>query len=105
MLSVSEHPIASPSIRFQAAQGNTVIVNLRNESVTLNPILANFLPYLDGKKNQQELMTILQSWIDQGKIKPPPGKDGQPVIPTPEMVHGLLKNTLHRLAGSALLIG
>jgi methyltransferase-like protein/SAM-dependent methyltransferase len=59
VLTVTERPVASPVARLQALK-STMVTNLRHERVTLDELDRCLIQYLDGSRNQAELVRCLQ---------------------------------------------
>lgn len=65
---LSHAPLASPLARWQAAQGKELIINLKCESIPLDPVYRALLPYLDGQNDQTALLKILNQLIKKKHI-------------------------------------
>ncbi len=63
-------PEASPLARWQFANGEEAVLNLLDQVESLPPIVANFLPYLDGRHDREALLKVLFGWLEQGYIQP-----------------------------------
>jgi methyltransferase-like protein/SAM-dependent methyltransferase len=65
-----DKPLASAVARLQAKDG-TMITNLWHDRVHLNDLQRYLLPFVDGTRSRQELLTILVGGVAEGKIKLP----------------------------------
>jgi methyltransferase-like protein/2-polyprenyl-3-methyl-5-hydroxy-6-metoxy-1,4-benzoquinol methylase len=52
-------PVASPWVRWQAANGSGQVTNLRHERVELDPLNQFLAQHLDGTRDTQELVDVL----------------------------------------------
>jgi methyltransferase-like protein len=51
--------VASPWVRWQAANGSGQVTNLRHERVELDPLNQFLAQHLDGTRDTQELVDVL----------------------------------------------
>lgn len=99
-----ERPCASAVARWQVAHGTDKVSNLRHERVNLDPLARHLLPALDGSRNHDELLDMLEELAKQGMLKTE--QDGRAVT-NPATHRQLLRQeltaTLHWLGRAALL--
>jgi hypothetical protein len=102
---VSERPLASPAVRLQARQGDTV-TNLRHERVNLDEASYRLLPFLDGSRDRAALLGVLQGSLARGALTV---RQGDEVVDDAEQAGKILEQALdaklERLANAALLVG
>jgi methyltransferase-like protein len=102
---VSERPLASPAVRFQARQGDTV-TNLRHERVNLDEASYRLLTLLDGSRDRAALLAVLQGELARGALTV---RQGDEVVQDVEQAGQILAQELdarlERLANAALLVG
>ena len=100
---ISEQPLVSQLVRYQAANGYK-ITNLRHERIVLDEISTDLLTYLDGQHDHSMLIDILRK-KDVIEILQ---KDGQPVKDEAAIYRALneiVQKKLKQFAQAALLIG
>ncbi len=102
---VSERPLVSQLVRWQATQW-TRVTNRRHERVILNDFARVVVNLLDGSRNREELRQSLQDLFEEGKLslQEDAGEEDMEVKPM-EVLDISLDHTLGWLARAALLIG
>jgi methyltransferase-like protein/SAM-dependent methyltransferase len=105
VLAVGERPAASPLARLQAAAGEPA-TNLRHYSTELSEFDGLVLRHLDGSRDRAALVEALAAVVASGDLEIEQGD--QPLrdaAKVREVLAESLEASLHRLAGSALLVG
>ncbi len=105
-LGVSERPVASPVVRFQA-QKNKRVTNLYHQRVDLDELDRFLLGYLDGRHDRTELLDLLLTGpVAQGALTAQ--RDGEKIEDTEEVKRVLAEEVelkLFGLARAALMVG
>jgi methyltransferase-like protein/SAM-dependent methyltransferase len=104
VVDLSERPVASPLARLQAS--GDAVTNLRHRTVELNEIDRAVLPLLDGSRDRAALLDGLADLVARDVLVIQ--RNGGPLREARQVRAVLaeaLEPSLHRLAGSALLIG
>ena len=57
-----------PLARWQAAQGQTTVVNSRGQLGQLDEFTCQLLPYLNGKNNRATLLKVIKRLVEQQPI-------------------------------------
>ncbi|MEY3220074.1 MAG: hypothetical protein RIT27_1431 [Pseudomonadota bacterium] len=100
-LEAGDYPFVSPLARLELAEKKTAITSLRQDSVVLNnPILTYFMPYLDGLHSRNDLIDLLQRWVNEGKITSPP----LTIEPTRELLETFLNHLLQAIGKMGYLL-
>lgn len=101
---ISESPRASGLGRAQARSTN-MVTNRRHESVTLDEVTQNLLPYLDGQHDRGALLQELSTAVSEGRlsilVNGLPATRGEAVS---DILRKSLDDSLLLLASNALLI-
>jgi SAM-dependent methyltransferase len=104
-LQVSQRPVASPWARWQARE-DTKVTNLRHERVEVDPLNQFLLPYLDGSRDNNDLVDLLLAGpVAGGKLMVE--QNDQPVTDPAEaraILGAELQANLEWLARAALLV-
>src|SRR5262249_51564913 len=104
VLDPTEHPLASPLARLQAAS-DRLITNLRHASIELDPFDRAVLGHLDGTHDRQGLVKILTDLVVGDVLTVE--VDGRPLKDPAQLrpaLNDALGCSLDRLAASALLV-
>jgi methyltransferase-like protein/2-polyprenyl-3-methyl-5-hydroxy-6-metoxy-1,4-benzoquinol methylase len=64
----SDYPTVIPLARWQAAQGQTTVVNSRGQLGQLDEFTCQLLPYLNGKNNRATLLKVIKRLVEQQPI-------------------------------------
>jgi methyltransferase-like protein len=104
-LEPGERPRAAPLARHQA-EGDTLVISLRNRNVELESFDASVLQLLDGTRDRTAVVEQLMRWVAEGTFAI--DRSGQP-LQDPVQIRAVLTESLEpslrRLAGHALLWG
>ncbi len=98
-----QYPVASPLARLQIEEGWESLSNLFAEQVSLGPVAYKLLYYLDGEHDAQGLGEIMQQWVAEGLLRPPPEamRDGRL---EPAVLSRQIDSLLRHFAGQGLLL-
>jgi methyltransferase-like protein/2-polyprenyl-3-methyl-5-hydroxy-6-metoxy-1,4-benzoquinol methylase len=103
---VSERPVASALVRFQARRG-PIVTNAFHEAIHVNDeVSRHLLQYLDGERDRAGLLDALLGLSAEGRLAV--RHDGEPVADVDRLrslLPGLIERSLRDLACQALLIG
>jgi len=103
---VSRYPVASPVARWQAGR-SPFVTNMRHELVTMDGLSHHLLPALDGSRDREALLAMVEELAAQGELLAP-DEEGQPastIPPDRSILAEILDVKLYQMAHSALLIG
>lgn len=100
----SDHPLASPLARLQAASA-AVVTNLRHRGVRLSDADRLVLQSLDGAHDRTALLAILTALVERGDLEIQlHGQAVRDPRETETALRGLLEHSLENLGVSALLV-
>jgi methyltransferase-like protein len=103
-----ERPAASRLARYQTAH-TTAVTNLRHEQVVLaDDATLHLLPFMDGSRNREDLLGVLDQMVREGVLVTLTGQAGGAAPPanghTRPLMEQVLDRSLQWLARSALLV-
>ena len=64
----SDYPTAIPFARWQAAQGQTTVVNSLGQLGQLDEFTSQLLPHLNGKNNRVALLKVMRTLVEQQHV-------------------------------------
>ena len=97
-------PRVSPLVREQARHGLSV-TNRRHESIWLDDVSRNLLPYLDGQHDRAALLRVVSEAAHQGRLSIM--RDGVPLDRsewTQDLIEPILDQALAAIASHSLLV-
>ncbi len=106
---INDYPMVSPLARWQAAQGQTTIVNVLGQLGQLDEFTCQLLPYLDGNHSRLQLLDLMAEWVVNHNLTVMVGAEEVAFsqLPTTEVVQILewyLNDLLTTIAKHALLV-
>lgn len=106
---IRDYPTISPLARWQASQGQTIIVNLLGQLGQLDEFICQLLPHLNGENNREALLKIMAGLVKELNLTFKWSEQEIPVnqlseIELHDILHSYLDETLPIIAKNALLI-
>ncbi len=102
---LSKQPLVSDLVVYQAVE-NQSVVNQRHESISLDPVTRQMLPFLNGINNQVDIFKELEKSVATGDLtisqNDEPGNDSESIR---KIVQKAMDKSLAVLADSRMLIG
>ncbi|RME73774.1 MAG: methyltransferase domain-containing protein [Chloroflexi bacterium] len=102
---VTDHPVASPLARYQAANGADIITNLRHENIKLEGINYLLLPLLDGHHSPADLVDWLSTRLQTGEVSLNPDDQIRRELGENHWLPQIVNDALQTIASAALLMG